>query len=46
MVEETLYTPRYPGSQNIILEQVMTDGRTVPLYNLEGNPAPVVQEAG
>jgi hypothetical protein len=45
-MEEMLYTSRYGGSQNITLEQVMTDGRTVPLYNLEGNPAPVVQEAG
>jgi hypothetical protein len=41
-VEETLYAPRYPGSQNITLEQVMTDSWTVPFYNLEGNPAPVV----
>jgi len=24
--EQMLYTPRYPGSQNITLEQVMTDG--------------------
>jgi hypothetical protein len=45
-VEQTLYTPRYSGSQNIILKQVMADGWTLLFYNLEGNPATVVQEAG
>jgi hypothetical protein len=44
-VEKMLYTPRYPDSQNI-LEQVMTGSQTLPFYNLEGNPATVVQEAG
>jgi hypothetical protein len=45
-VEQTLYTSRYPGSQNITLEQVITDGQTLLFYNLEGYSAPVVQEAG
>jgi putative alpha-1,2-mannosidase len=45
-VEKILYTPRYPDSQNIISEQVMTGGQTLPFYSLEGNPATVVQEAG
>jgi len=45
-VEKMLYTPRYPDSQNIILERVMTGGQTLPFYSLEGNPATVVQEAG
>jgi len=41
-----LYTPRYPSSQNITLEQVMADDWTLPLYNPDGNPATIVQEAG
>jgi len=45
MVEQMLYTPRYPSLQNITLEQVMTDSQTA-ILNLEGNPAPVVQEEG
>jgi hypothetical protein len=46
MVEWTLYTPRYPCSQNITLEQIMVDGWTLPFYSLDGNPATAVQEAG
>jgi hypothetical protein len=46
MVEQTLYTPRYASSQIITLEHVMADGWTLPFYNLDGNPATVVQEAG